>query len=193
MPRINLLPWREQQRTERKKAFGVGIGAATVAALAVAGAGYLMFNTMISAQQHRNALLGEEIKVLDKRIEEINSLEQQKQQFIARMQIIEMLQRSRPEIVHVFDTFVQTVPSGTYLTSITQSGQKFKITGVAQSSTRVSTFMRNIEASQWLKEPGLDSVEAAKGNIPGSEFTLNALQVSTVPDEATPKPVRRPK
>jgi type IV pilus assembly protein PilN len=193
MPRINLLPWREQQRTERKKAFGVGIGAATVAALAVAGAGYLMFNTMISGQQHRNALLGEEIKVLDKRIEEINSLEQQKQQFIARMQIIEMLQRSRPEIVHVFDTFVQTVPSGTYLTSITQSGQKFKITGVAQSSTRVSTFMRNIEASQWLKEPGLDSVEAAKGNIPGSEFTLNALQVSTVPDEATPKPVRRPK
>ena len=70
MPRINLLPWREQQRTERKKSFGVGIAAATVAALAVAGAGYLLFNSMIASQQARNARLGTEIKLLDKQIED---------------------------------------------------------------------------------------------------------------------------
>ena len=83
--------------------------------------------------------------MLDKQIEKINSLEAQKQQFIARMQIIEKLQRSRPEIVHVFDTFVKTIPDGTYLTSLTQTDQKFKIKGVAQSSTRVSSFMRTID------------------------------------------------
>lgn len=186
MPRINLLPWREQQRTERKKAFGVGLGAATVAALAVAGTGYLMFNSMIAGQQARNAMLSAEIGVLDKRIEEINNLEAQKQQFIARMQIIEKLQRSRPEIVHVFDTFVQTVPAGTYLTSITQTGQKFKILGVAQSATRVSTFMRNIEGSQWLKNAELVVVESKKGNVLGSEFTLNAEQVTTLTEETKP-------
>ena len=190
MPRINLLPWREQQRTERKKAFGVGIGAATIGALAVAGAGYLMFNSMISGQLSRNALLGEEIKVLDKKIEEINSLEAQKQQFIARMQIIEKLQRSRPEIVHVFDTFVQTVPSGTYLTSIAQTGQKFEIKGVAQSATRVSTFMRNIESSEWLKDAELQIVETSKGNALGSAFTLYANQVTTLTEEG-PKPSAR--
>lgn len=197
MPRINLLPWREQQRTERKKAFGVGIAAATVAALAVAGAGFLLFNSMIASQQARNARLGSEIKLLDKQIEEINSLETRKQQFIARMQIIEKLQRSRPEIVHVFDTFVQTVPSGTFLTSITQKEQKFKITGVAQSATRVSSFMRNIEGSQWLKNAELEVVESKKGNALGSEFTLSAVQVTTLTDEPKgPKPgvpVRRPK
>ena len=108
-----------------------------------------------------------EIKLLDKQIEEINSLETRKQQFIARMQIIEKLQRSRPEIVHVFDTFVQTVPSGTFLTSITQKEQKFKITGVAQSATRVSSFMRNIEGSQWLKNAGTGSRREQEGQCPG--------------------------
>ncbi|MEO6185339.1 MAG: PilN domain-containing protein [Steroidobacteraceae bacterium] len=186
MPRINLLPWREQQRTERKKAFLVGMGAAGLAALAVSGAGFLMFNQMIDAQQSRNALLKTEIKVLDKQIEEINSLETQKQQFIARMQIIEKLQRSRPEIVHVFDTFTKTVPDGTYLTAITQTDQKFKIQGVAQSATRVSSFMRSLEASQWLKEPELERVESKKGNALGSDFTLYAKQVTSLTTEAAP-------
>ena len=109
MPRINLLPWREQQRNERKMAFTVGLGAAAVGALVVTGASYLYFNSLIDSQQARNALLTNEIKDLDKKIEQINSLEDQKQRFVARMQIIEKLQRSRPEIVHVFDTFVNFV------------------------------------------------------------------------------------
>ena len=183
MPRINLLPWREQQRTERKKAFGVGMAAAFIGALAVAGTGYLLMSQMIDGQQARNQRLREEIKVLDKQIEEINSLEQQKQQHVSRMQIIEKLQRSRPEIVHVFDTFVKTIPDGTYLTAITQTDQRFKIQGVAQSSTRVSSFMRALDASQWLKDPDLEVVETKKDNPLGSDFTLYANQVTTLVEE----------
>jgi type IV pilus assembly protein PilN len=185
MPRINLLPWREQQRTERKKSFLVGLGAATVGAAAVAAAGLLMFNQMIDAQRDRNELLRTEIKIFDKQIEEINSLESKKAQFVARMQIIEKLQRSRPEIVHVFDTFVKAVPDGTYLTSIVQSEQKFKIQGVAQSSTRVSSFMRNIDGSEWLKNPELEVVQSAKESAQGSNFTLNAQQITTLTEDAT--------
>jgi type IV pilus assembly protein PilN len=174
MPRINLLPWREQQRTEKKKAFGVGMVAALAGAAAVAGAGFLVMGAMVDAQEGRNDRLRTEIKVLDKQIEEINSLEAQKQQFIARMQIIEKLQRSRPEIVHVFDTFVQTIPDGTYLTALTQNDQKFKIQGVAQSSTRVSSFMRSLAASEWLKDPELEVVESKRESTAGSDFTLYA-------------------
>ena len=185
MPRINLLPWREQQRTERKKAFGVGMIGAAVAAAVVYGAGLLMMGAMIDSQDGRNTQLRSEIKVLDKQIEQINSLEAQKQQFIARMQIIEKLQRSRPEIVHVFDTFVKTIPDGTYLTSISQNDQKFKIQGVAQSSTRVSSFMRSLAASEWLKDPELEVVESKRGNTTGSDFTLNSRQVTTAGDAST--------
>jgi type IV pilus assembly protein PilN len=184
MPRINLLPWREQQRTERKLAFTVGLGAATLAAGVAAFAGYLFFGSLIDSQQERNNRLRTEITTLDKQIEEINSLEAQKQKFIARMQIIEKLQRSRPEIVHVFDTLVRTVPDGTYLTALTQTEHRFKIQGVAQSSTRVSAFMRNLSGSQWLKDPELEVVETKKENTLGSDFTLYADQVSTLDEPA---------
>jgi type IV pilus assembly protein PilN len=180
MPRINLLPWREQQRTDRKKAFGVGMAAAFLGALALAGLAYLFVGQMIDAQQVRNARLREEIKTLDKQIEEINNLEQQKQQMVARMQIIEKLQQSRPEIVHVFDTFVKTIPDGTYLTALTQTEQRFKIQGITQSGGRVSDFLEAIEGSTWLKEQEFESLEN-KAN--GLEFTVYANQRSLTSDE----------
>jgi len=190
MPRINLLPWREQQRRERKLAFFVALGVAAGAAAVVAFAAYLMLGAMIDAQDQRNERLKGEIKVLDKQIEEINDLEAQKQRFIARMQIIEKLQRSRPEVVHLFDELVKAMPDGTYLTSIKQSGTKLKFEGIAQSSTRVSTLMRNISASQWLRNPELEVVETAKDSTGGSHFVLDATQVSVATDDESNAPKR---
>jgi type IV pilus assembly protein PilN len=190
MPRINLLPWREQQRRERKLAFFVALGVAAGAAAVVAFAAYLMLGAMIDAQDQRNERLKGEIKVLDKQIEEINDLEAQKQRFIARMQIIEKLQRSRPEVVHLFDELVKAMPDGTYLTSIKESGTKLKFEGIAQSSTRVSTLMRNISASQWLRNPELEVVETAKDNTGGSHFVLDATQVSVAADDESNAPKR---
>jgi type IV pilus assembly protein PilN len=188
MPRINLLPWREEQRKERKLAFLVALGGAAVAALVAAFGVNLYFSSVISGQESRNERLNVEIRELDKQIEKINSLEEQKQKFIARMQIIEKLQRSRPEIVHVFDQLVRTLPDGAYLTSVKQTATRLKIQGVAQSSTRVSTFMRNIDASQWLRNPELEVVESKTGGQSiGSNFTLSAEQVSTLADEEAAK------
>jgi type IV pilus assembly protein PilN len=185
MPRINLLPWREGQRKERKLAFLVALGVAALAAGVTAFAAYLLYGSMIEGQQHRNELLRTQIRLLDKQIEEINDLESQKQKFIARMEIIEKLQRSRPEIVHVFDEIVRTLPEGVYLTGVKQNGMRFKFDGVAQSSTRVSSFMRNIDGSQWLRNPELEVVQTTKGSGIGSSFTLTADQVTTAgPDNA---------
>jgi type IV pilus assembly protein PilN len=184
MPRINLLPWREGQRKERKLAFAVALGVAALAAVLTAGASYVMFGSMIQAQVRRNDQLRTEIKQVDKQIEEINNLEQAKQNFIARMKIIEQLQRSRPEIVHVFDEIVRTLPEGVYLTSVKQNNASLKFEGVAQSSTRVSSFMRNIDGSDWLKNPELEVVQTAKNNSsPGSNFKLTAQEVSTAAPE----------
>jgi type IV pilus assembly protein PilN len=188
MPRINLLPWREAQRKERKLAFLVALGIAALAAGVTAFAAYLMYGSMIEAQQRRNNNLRVAIRTLDHEIEEINSLETAKQKFIARMEIIEKLQRSRPEIVHVFDEIVRTLPEGVYLTSVKQNGPRLKFEGIAQSSTRVSSFMRNLDGSQWLRNPELEVVQTSKVAGPGSSFTLTADQVTTVgPDNAGPK------
>jgi type IV pilus assembly protein PilN len=189
MPRINLLPWREAQRKERKLAFMVALGGAAVCAGVVTAAVYLLYTGMIDSQERRNEMLQQQITVLDRQIEEINNLEQTKRQFIARMQIIERLQRSRPEIVHVFDQIVKTVPDGVYLTSVTQSGDHLKFTGVAQSSTRVSAFMRNIDASQWMKNPTLEVIESAPG-VFGSSFTLDAQESAADGDADADGPTR---
>jgi type IV pilus assembly protein PilN len=183
MPRINLLPHRESKRKERKLKFMVALVVAAGAGIITAFAAYLMYGSMIDSQQHRNDELRAQIKTLDKQIEEINDLESAKQKFIARMEIIEKLQRSRPEIVHVFDEIVRTLPEGVYLTSVQQTDKKLKFEGVAQSSTRVSTFMRNLDGSQWLRNPELLVVESTKGSGPGSSFTLTADQVTTAGDD----------
>jgi type IV pilus assembly protein PilN len=193
MPRINLLPWREDERKERKLAFTVALGVSALGAALVTFAVYLMFGSMIDAQEQRNGKLRAEIKKLDQQIEEINNLESAKQRFIARMEIIEKLQRSRPEIVHVFDEIVRTLPDGVYLTGVKQTDKKLKFEGVAQSSTRVSSFMRNIDGSEWLRNPELEVVQTGKDKAPGSNFTLYAQQVSTAgQDDGTGKGKGKP-
>ena len=173
MPRINLLPWREQDRKVRRREFYIAAGAAAFAGFLFMGAGKLVYQSWIDAQTEKNSLLKREIVKLDAQIADIQDLENRKQRLVARMEIIEKLQRSRSEVVHLFDEIVKTVPEGIYLTQIKQTNRKLETKGVAQSSTRVSTFMRNIDGSSWMDNPVLQVVEAAKDSqTGGSSFTL---------------------
>src|SRR5260221_6960754 len=176
MPRINLLPWREQERKVRRREFLVAAGAAVFASVILIVVGKLVNETWTDAQIDKNNLLKKEIVKLDAQIADIQDLETRKQRLVARMEIIERLQRKRPEIVHLFDELVKIVPEGVYLTQLKENGNKLEIHGVAQSSTRVSTFMRNIDASVWMDNPQLQVVEAAKDSATGggSSFTLSA-------------------
>jgi type IV pilus assembly protein PilN len=190
MPQINLLPWRQQQRSQRQKEFGLFALGAVMAALAVALFTSWGFSAAIDRQRLRNELLKTEIAELDKQITEILGLEAQRNRMRARMEIIERLQRSRPEVVHVFDQLARTLPDGIYLTSVKQTDKKLELKGVAQSSTRVSTLMRNIEGSPWLADPQLQVVETLKSGGSGSEFTLFATQKSVVSADEERKPRR---
>jgi type IV pilus assembly protein PilN len=174
MPRINLLPWREQERKIRRREFTVAAGGAIFAAIIFVLGGKVLYSSWTDAQNEKNNLLKKEIVKLDAQIADIQDLETRKQRLVARMEIIEKLQRKRPEIVHLFDEIVKTVPDGIYLTAIKQSGNKLEIHGVAQSSTRVSTFMRNIDSSVWMDNPVLQVVESAKDSSTGSNFTLTS-------------------
>ena len=183
MPRINLLPWRESERKRKRQEFILSIGAAIATAALVTLLGRWQMSAAIEHQNDRNRIISEEIAELDKQIQEILGLENQKRRLLARMEVIETLQRSRPEIVHIFDEVVRVLPEGVYLTYLKQSGTRFEIRGVAQSSTRVSAFMRNIDASEWLADPALRIVETKGRDAGGAEFTLFANQRSRVPPE----------
>lgn len=183
MPSINLLPWRQALRQRRRKEFLVGIGAAVALSVVVALLANFAVSSMIDAQKRRNDLLKAEIAELDKAIEQILSLEMRRDRMIARMQVIDTLQSSRPEVVKLFDQMVSTLPEGVYLSSVKQTGKKLEFTGVAQSSTRVSAFMRNIDASESLSAPELKVIQTGRDASPGASFTLFAQQRGGAPEE----------
>jgi len=187
MPRINLLPWRDELRAERRNQFYMAMGAAFGVAAVVVLIGVMLMNGIIDAQYNRNKMLDAEIVKLDDRIKEIIDLERKKDRLVARMKIIEQLQKSRPEIVHLFEDLVLTLPDGVYLSSVKQTGRRLEIKGTAESNTRVSAFMRNIDKSEWLEAPDLKVVEVKGGNGRSgraSEFTVFAQQVKNEEEES---------
>ncbi len=187
MPRINLLPWRAELRQQRKKEFFVALAGAAVIGLGLVYLSKLTVEGWISNQRDRNTILQNEIVALDKQIEEIKGLENQRERLIARMKVIGELQRARPEVVHLFDEIVKAIPEGVHLTEVKQTGSRIELQGMAQSSTRVSTLMRNIDASDWLSDPGLDVVQTVPGGGPEhqSQFKVFAQQVATSADDDT--------
>ena len=183
MPRINLLPWREEERKRRQREFGVALAGGIVAAVGAVLVTMFFYSQMIDNQQARNQRLTAEIKELEKSIEEIDGLERQKERLLARMEIIEQLQTSRPEIVHLFDEVARQLPEGVYLTGLKQTGARVEVRGVAQSSTRVSALMRRVDESEWMTDPEVERVETTQsGASRQSEFVVYLKQISSVDD-----------
>jgi type IV pilus assembly protein PilN len=185
MAHINLLPWRDKLRKQRKREFGSMIlGALLITVLGMGYWGFIHVQGLIDHQKNRNRFLEREIAKVDEQIREIKELERTRQKLIARMKVIEDLQVSRPQIVHLFDELVTVVPDGAYLTQMTQRGRNLVLNGLAQSNARVSTYMRNIETSPWLNDPKLRIIENKDQNkekMIGSTFQLDLVQV--VPKE----------
>ena len=171
--RVNLLPHRAERRKRSRQHFmTVSFGTAVVGAL-LAGMVYQFYARQIERQIDRTTFLTNEIKKLDKDIAEINDLRNQIQALLARKQIIETLQADRAQTVHLLEQMVRQMPEGIYLKSMKQTGARIDILGYAQSNARVSTLMRNIEASPWLSQPVLVEVKASsvdKRRV--SEFSL---------------------
>ena len=184
MPRVNLLPWRDEIRSDKERRFFISLGIAALAMLGVIGLVQFGINQVIDLQQDRNDIITTQITKLNKEIKEINELEAQKDALLARMNIIQSLQGTRPLVVHLFDELVRTLPDGVYTKKITQNKDKLVIEGFAQSNARVSTFMRNIEKSEWLKDPTLTVIRTAtdsRGKV--SQFSLRAKQFSPISEE----------
>lgn len=177
MAKINLLPWREALRAERKRQFmGTLVLAAVLGAL-VSVLVHITFENKISSQQGRNKFLQTEIGKLDEQIKEIEKLEAQKQELLNRMQIVQSLQQSRPLVVRLFDELVRQIPSGVHLTNLERKGANLALKGISESTPRISAFMRNIEGSEWLTRPDVSNIKAnTKGSVPVTTFDMTAKE-----------------
>jgi type IV pilus assembly protein PilN len=175
MAKINLLPWRQELRKEQQRQFFTLMGLCVVLVIVGMAAVHLQYARMINTQISRNDYLRKHIKEVEKQIAEINELATKKERLLARMEIIQQLQRNRPEIVRLFDELVRVMPDGVYLTSLQQNNTSLQMSGVAQSNARVSALMRNIDQSEWLANPQLVVIETGKKEE-SRKFTLRAKQ-----------------
>ncbi len=173
--KINLLPWREERRKQMQQDFMVLLGVAAALAVLV----WFMWQTkvdgQIETQASRNAYIKKELTLLEEQIKEIKELEQRREELVGRMETIQSLQNDRPSIVYIFDQLVRTVPDGVYYTAVERKAKSFTITGVAESNTRISALMRNLNESPWFVGPSLQTVTAIKDSE-ASAFTLTVRQ-----------------
>jgi type IV pilus assembly protein PilN len=185
MAHINLLPWREELRKQKQQQFAVvTAGTAILGGLLVLLA-HMQMDGLIENQNQRNQFLDQEIAVLDKKIAKIKELEKTKTALLARMDIIQQLQHSRPQSVHLMDQLVYSLPDGVYLNKISQTGAALTLNGIAQSNARVSAYMRNIDSSDWMTQPKLDVIETKDGERRRTaEFILRANQATPSSKEA---------
>lgn len=153
--KINLLDWRQELRDARKKQFLSLLGLASIASAGLVLLGMLITSEAIDHQNSRNEYLKQQIAETEKKIKEIQDLEKTRASLLARMRVIEQLQASRTATVHFFDEIVNTLPEGVTVTAIKQGGREVTIDGIAESNGRVSTYMKNLEASEWFAEPRL--------------------------------------
>ena len=173
MAQINLLPWRAERRKQRQQEFLTMLGVASVAALLISLLIWMYYNGQIKGQENRNKYLTDQIAQLDSQISEIAELDKKKAGLLRRKQVIEELQASRSQMVHLFDELARTIADGTQLTSVQQNGTEMTIIGRAQSNARVSTYMRNLDVSGWMGNPDLSVIEVrgANAGLP-NEFSL---------------------
>jgi len=177
MAKINLLPWREELRKKKQQDFIAGIGAGIVVTVLLLGFVYMHIEGMKDYQNRRNKMLKDEIVVLDKKIKEIKDIEEKKNRLLTKIDVIQKLQESRPEIVHLFDELTRVTPEGVYLTKLKQIGNGLNMDGKAESNARVSALMRAIDASDWLNTPVLGVIKGQGKNTGAlNDFSLTAKQ-----------------
>jgi type IV pilus assembly protein PilN len=193
MIRINLLPHREMRRKQQQQQFFIMLGVVAAVGVVIWLAVHTYLSDHLDEQNSRNQYLQAETVKLDKQIEEINVLKEQIAALLARKTVVETLQSNRSEVVHLLDQLARQLPEGIYLKSIKQTGNKVTITGFTQSQARVSTLMRNLEASRQLENPGLIEIRAvAQGSSRINEFTMS-INITRAKQEAPQrKPAPRP-
>ncbi len=185
MVKINLLPWREELRQQKQQDFIAAIGVGVGVTLILFGLVYWHIEEMKNYQERRNAMLDVQIQLVNTKIKEINKIEENKQELLTKIEVIQSLQDSRPQIVHLFDELPKSTPDGVFLLAFKQVGKSLSFSGKAQSNARISAFMQSIDASAWLESPVLEFIKGGGKAVGGSlhSFAMRAKQGENKPKD----------
>jgi type IV pilus assembly protein PilN len=182
--KINLLPWREELRQQRKEEFLRVLGTVLVFGAVIVFGVDRFYNIAIDTQNDRNGFMSSEIKILEDKIVEIVHLQNKRNELLARMQVIQELQGNRPIIVRLFDELARKLSDRVFFQSVTLVGHAISIEGVAETHNRISRQLRNFDESVWFTTPNVTAIIADTTFGPqASRFSLNVLKATPLKEE----------
>ena len=190
---LNMLPYREEQDKQKKAQFtrlmifsgliGVGLLVFT----------YVSLSGLILNQESRNQQLTAGIEQLNIQIKEVETLEAEKRDFLARKAKVEELENKRFEAARMIDSLNTVAPEGVYLTGIkAKDVSTYTLSGKATSDSKIADFMRVIPSTNVFGQPSLDSINKVESV---QEFELTVAVSASVPmssDSANIAPVVMP-
>ncbi|WP_459660785.1 membrane protein [Acinetobacter calcoaceticus] len=162
MATINLLPWRDGLREQRKKQFIIFCFGVVVLGITTVFSGWFYLNQKLNDQEQANQLIISTNQSLDQQLKTLNGLQEQRDAIIERMKLIQGLQSQRPVVVRLVDELVRVTPAAMYLTKFSRTGDKFTIEGKAESPNTVAELLRNLEASPWYRNAFMNSFLATE-------------------------------
>lgn len=185
MSNINLLPWREEYKKQKKIIFFIILALSSLVVLGVSHVGKMYVDSLIAAQQQRNQFLQTQTIILDRRIAEIKNIKKEKAELERRINLIQKLEEKRNYATHLFNTLVDVVPTGVYLENITFVNEQVDVKGMSESNNRLARMMRNIDASGWLGDSYISSIVAG----PSKPINLSkfAMKFTVVPEQKESK------
>jgi type IV pilus assembly protein PilN len=144
MIRFNFLPWREDDRRQKKQLFRRQLLLCGLLGMSIVFVVWFFNEQRVQTQAERNGVLISRIALLDTRLQEIASLKRDIQALQARQGAVEALQRGRHQPVQLFQALALSIPEGVMLKSLTQ-GERLMLSGYSVSNGRVSELLRNLD------------------------------------------------
>lgn len=190
---LNMLPYREEQDKQKKAQFTRLMVFSALVGVGLLVLTYVSLSGMILNQESRNQQLTDGIAQLDIQIKEVETLEAEKRDFLARKAKVEELENKRFEAARMIDSLNTVAPEGVYLTGIkAKDVSTYTLSGKATSDSKIADFMRVIPSTNVFGQPSLDSINKVESV---QEFELTVAVSASAPmnsDSANIAPVVMP-
>ncbi|MCS0024257.1 PilN domain-containing protein [Vibrio antiquarius] len=181
--RINLLPWRENQREEHRRRFISLVALGMLVAIGIQWGIGKFFEYQQDQQLERLDYLTHYIAELDQRIEAMKIAEQEHSKILERLKVVEGLQNGRNKTTEFMNLMPAVIPEGVYVDKIKMNDLEIEISGISDSTPKLATMLDNMERSAKLNDVEMHSIVHGKARF-GKEFqTFKVSFMFKVPEK----------
>lgn len=173
---INLLPFREQSKTIKKKRFLrliMGIGSIFLLLFLII---YIILFIKDSKQLRLNTFLQDEINKEQASLAALQTGENNEKTIVKKLSLIAGFYYNNFRVVRALNELPKLTPDTIYLTAIERQGINYFLTGYGKTDNDITTYMVTLEKSPYFAQPKIASLNSS-ANKQIKDLHLFKLQV----------------